>query len=75
MDTPSYVSRTGHRWSSAQRDDVEARWRAGQNSTASAAYVSAANPYPIYSWRPAWLWALALALAAILVASAFQLRV
>jgi hypothetical protein len=75
MDTPSYVSRTGHRWSAAQRDDVEARWRAGQDSTASAAYVSAANPYPIYSWRPGWLWALALALAAILVASAFQLRV
>jgi hypothetical protein len=74
MDTPSYVSRTGHRWSAAQRDDVEARSRGHQKSAASAAYVSAANPYPIYSWRPAWLWTIALAAAAILAASASRHR-
>ena len=37
------------------------------------AYVSAANPYPIYTWRPARLWAVTLALAAlILAASSFR---
>ena len=27
LDTPSYVSRTGHRWSPGQRADAEARFR------------------------------------------------
>jgi hypothetical protein len=71
LDTPSYVSRTGHRWSAGQRGDVEARLRAAQGSSSSAPYVSAANPYPIYTWRPVSLWAVALVVAAaMLVASA-----
>jgi hypothetical protein len=71
LDTPSYVSRTGHRWSPEQRADIEARWRAAQSSSSSAAYESAANPYPIYTWRPEALWAVALVVvAAMLVASA-----
>jgi hypothetical protein len=52
LDTPSYVSRTGHRWSPEQRADV--RSRAG---TTGPLYVSTANPYPIFAWPPAWLWA------------------
>lgn len=59
LDTPSYVSRTGHRWSPEQRADVAAR--AG---TTGGAYASSANPYPIFAWPPAWLWAGALATAA-----------
>lgn len=59
LDTPSYVSRSGHRWSPEQRADVAIR--AG---TAGAGYVSSANPYPIYAWRPGWLWAGTLGLAA-----------
>jgi VanZ family protein len=59
LDTPSYVSRTGHRWSPEQRADVLSR-AAGS----SGSYVSAANPYPIYAWPRTWFWAAALALAA-----------
>jgi hypothetical protein len=59
LDTPSYVSRTGHRWSPEQRAEVATR-----ASTAGAGYVSSAHPYPIYAWRPGWLWAGALGLAA-----------
>jgi hypothetical protein len=32
--------------------------------TTGAAYVSTANPYPIFDWPPAWLWAGTLASAA-----------
>jgi VanZ family protein len=59
LDTPSYVSRTGHRWSPEQRADVASR--AGGSA---GSYVSAANPYPIYAWPRTWFWAAALALAA-----------
>ena len=68
LDTPSYVSRTGHRWSPEQRADIEARLPAAQST--AVPYVSAANPYPIYAWRPARFWAVALALAAVILAVA-----
>jgi hypothetical protein len=58
LDTPSYVSRTGHRWSPEQRTDVQSRAAGGPGG-----YVSAANPYPIYAWPRAWFWAASLALA------------
>ena len=67
LDTPSYVSRAGHRWSPEQRADIEARLAAAQST--AVAYVSAANPYPIYPWRPARFWAIALALAAAVLAA------
>lgn len=51
LDTPSYISRTGHRWSPEQRADVEAR-AAG----ADHAYISQANPYPIYDWNRLVFW-------------------
>ena len=51
LDTPSYVSRTGHRWSPEQRQSVEAL-AAGSN----ADYVSRANPYPIYTWSRLAFW-------------------
>lgn len=46
LDTPSYVSLTGHRWSSEQRQDAESRV-AGQRGP----YVSDAEPYAILPWR------------------------
>jgi len=62
LDVPSYVSRTGHRWSTAQRADAERRV-AGHPADA---FVSAAFPYPIYLWSPWALWLPALAIAAVL---------
>ena len=62
LDTPSYVSRTGHRWSPAQRADAERRV-AGRDHEA---FMSRAFPYPIYAWSPWALWLPALGLAAVL---------
>jgi hypothetical protein len=62
LDTPSYVSRTGHRWSPEHRADAERRvaTRAGE------AFVSAAFPYPIYRWSPWALWPPVLGVAVLL---------
>lgn len=46
LDTPSYVSLTGHRWPDDQRRDAEAR-AAGDHGP----YVSHAEPYAILAWR------------------------
>jgi hypothetical protein len=61
LDTPSYVSRTGHRWSPAQRADVESR-----ASGSRASYTSEANPYPIYAWPRGLFWVVCLGAAATL---------
>lgn len=66
LDTPSYVSRTGHRWPDAQRADAESRPTAAPDS-----YVSAANPYPIYNWSPLVLWLVALVTACAVLAVTF----
>ena len=55
LDTPSYVSRTGFRWSSEQRADARARAGAAD----SAPYVSQAYPYPIVTWSPTLVWGVA----------------
>ena len=60
LDTPSYVSRTGHRWSAEQRSSVELR-AAGSDP----AYISTANPYPIFSWSRVLLWLASGAAAAV----------
>lgn len=53
LDTPSYISRTGHRWPAEQRADAERR-AAG---IAGGAYVSDAYPYRLFMWPrlPYWL--------------------
>jgi VanZ like protein len=61
LDTPSYVSRTGHRWSAEQRASVQSR-----SSGRDANYLSTANPYPIYAWPRSLFWFLASALAVVL---------
>ena len=63
LDTPSYVSQTGHRWPDGQRVDAE-----GRRSGAAVPYVSAANPYPIYPWPPVVLWLAALVTGGVLFA-------
>jgi len=60
LDTPSYVSRTGHRWSAEQRADVASR-----APVARTDFISAANPYPIYAWPRVPFWLAALATAAV----------
>lgn len=62
LDTPSYVAKNGHRWSAEHRADAEARVA----GSAGSAYVSAAYPYPLYSWSPIWLWILAMGIAGAL---------
>jgi VanZ like family len=61
LDTPSYISRTGHRWSAEQRGDVQSRTPA-----VSRDYVSAANPSPIYAWPRAPFWIAVIAIAAVI---------
>ena len=60
LDTPSYVSRTGHRWSAEQRQSVQAL-AAGADPT----FLSQANPYPIFAWSRTLFWLAALAIAAV----------
>jgi len=64
LDTPSYVSATGHRWHPDHRADAEARLA----DSAAQPFVSDAYPYPLFYWSPFWLWAAAILAAAGLVA-------
>jgi hypothetical protein len=66
LDTPSYVSRTGHRWSPEQRASVRSR-AAGSDP----AYISTANPYPIFAWSRRLFWLVSIvAAAAVWIAAA-----
>ena len=70
LDTPSYWSPTGHRWSAEQRQSIQSL--AG---SVDHAYVSQANPYPIYAWSRTAFWLVSIALAAVAwIASAFVER-
>ena len=63
LDTPSYVSRTGHRWPPEQRADAQARAGAPSGAT----YVSQAYPYPIYTWPALLFWGVVGVMTAMLV--------
>lgn len=65
LDTPSYVSRTGHRWAATQR--AEAETRAGV--AVAAPFVSAAFPYPLWRVSPWLVWSGALVLAGACLAA------
>jgi VanZ family protein len=65
LDTPSYVSRTGHRWSAEQRQSVQPL-AGGADPT----YVSRANPYPIFTWPRTIFWVVSIAMAALVWISA-----
>jgi hypothetical protein len=66
LDTPSYVSRTGHRWPPAHRAEAGARLQRG---SPAAVYLSDANTYPIFTWprRMFWLTVGVLALLPLIV--------
>jgi VanZ family protein len=65
LDTPSYVSASGHRWAPGHRADAEAR--AGQ-SPQPRPYVSDANLHPIFTWPAPVFWLIVLVGAAALAA-------
>jgi VanZ family protein len=62
LDTPSYVSRSGHRWSPPHRADAEGRAR---QAGTRGPYVSDAHLYPIFTWPASWFWVLVAALAIV----------
>lgn len=53
LDTPSYVSKTGHRWPPEHRADAESRAR---QTPPPRSYVSDAHTYPIFAWSPIVFW-------------------
>jgi VanZ family protein len=53
LDTPSYVSKTGHRWGAEHRADAERRASA---SSALTAYESIAHPSDIHVWPKGLYW-------------------
>lgn len=69
LDTPSYVSRTGHRWAPEQRLDAERR--ANEDGRE---YTSDANREAVYVWSPAVFWTLVASIAAALAVPAFLSR-
>jgi hypothetical protein len=71
LDTPSYVSVSGHRWSEAHRADAAARVQGVE----ARRFTSDAYPYPLYFWRPGAVWLLSLIVAGVLCAVAARLRV
>ena len=60
LDSPSYLSAQGHRWSPEQRADAESR---GQGFMI---YVSDALDYPVLTWPP-WTFWVAIAAAAVFI--------
>jgi hypothetical protein len=69
LDTPSYVSVSGHRWPSEQRQDAEAR-TLGQ----PVAYVSDAEPYPVLTWPWGVYWVGVASAAVLFVATGTALE-
>jgi VanZ family protein len=72
LDSASYVSRTGHRWSADHRADAERRYLATRPSTV---YESDAAPAPIHPWPKSLYWAVAIACALILALPALVHRI
>jgi hypothetical protein len=67
LDTPSYVSMTGHRWPPEQRAAIEAA------APASPSVVtSQAQPYPIYVFPRWWLWGAAASVIAAFIVGGYS---
>lgn len=66
LDTPSYISATGHRWSAEHRADAERRYVAP-----SARYYSEADDPPVFAWSRAAFWILTIAVV-LLIGFAFR---
>jgi VanZ family protein len=63
LDTPSYVSPTGHRWNAEHRADAASRVA----GTERRPFVSRAYPYPLFYWPALRLWLAAVVAAGVLV--------
>jgi len=77
LDTPSYVSPTGHRWADAQRADAQQRFKAAR-STSSEPYESMADAgegrHFIRTWSRVLFWAaVALLLSTIIALTLFRI--
>ena len=68
LDTPSYVSPSGHRWPAAQRSDAHARVAAARRQS----YVSEAYPYRLYVWPRLAYWVVVLTVGALLCGVALR---
>jgi hypothetical protein len=75
LDAPSYISKTGHRWPDAQRND--ARQRLGDAAVTVADYESRADAteghHFVRVWSPAWFWAGVLCALGVIVAFCLRL--
>lgn len=69
LDTPTYASPTGNRWSVEQRVDLSAR-----ASASAMEFVSAAEPYPIVTWSHVTYWSAVIAIALILAGAPLMWR-
>ena len=63
LDLPTYAAPAGTRWPPEQRADFAAR------ADANAAFVSAAEAYPIYAWPVAAFWVVVASVAMVLLAA------
>jgi VanZ family protein len=61
LDTPSYISATGHRWPAEQRAHA-----ADASADAPWPYVSDAHPVPVYAWPWPLFWGGHLAIAGLI---------
>ena len=73
LDTPSYISRTGHRWPAEQRADAEQRL--GSARSAAGSYESRADVaegrHFIRTWSPAVFWVVVLLGVSIILTGCF----
>jgi hypothetical protein len=67
LDTATYASPTGNRWSAEQRANASA------NAGSMPDFVSAAEPYPILDWPAARFWTVVWAIAIVIFALPFAL--
>lgn len=67
LDVRWYGARDGLRWPEMQRADADGRAAAQRSTSPGARYVSAAYPYPIFTWPRTLFWACALAAAALVL--------
>jgi hypothetical protein len=72
LDTPSYISRTGHRWPAEQRADAEQRLGAARSAGAfeSRADVAEGRHF-IRPWPPAVFWVIVLLAVAVILLGCF----
>lgn len=69
LDTPSYVSPTGHRWGEVQRAQAD---RVAIQDLRP--YVSRAQPYPIFTWSRTWFWGSVMVLLGLVCAGAIRVE-